>query len=78
MLPNSCLASVSSYQFDCLVASLVSVIWALRSPAYFVVERSLEAELREDELGLLVELAVTTAVFRRRLMLRPPSSSVDV
>jgi len=63
----------SSYQFDCLVASFVSRIWAVRSAAKVVVVKSCVG----TDFEVLFELAVTMADFLRRFM-RRPSSSVDV
>lgn len=74
MVPRRDFASgfESSYQFEVLVASFISEIWADRSPANVVVERSFGVDL-----AAVFEDAVTMAVFRRRLI-RRPSSSVEV
>lgn len=63
--------SFSSNQLLCLVASLVDFICEERSPANLVAERSVLVDLER-----LVEVAVTAAVLRRRLILDPPSSSL--
>ena len=75
MVPNRLFASRcdSSNQLDVLVASFVSEICVERSAANVVVDRSPSAE----DLGAVLEDAVTIAVLRRRFM-RRPSSSVDV
>lgn len=62
----------SSNQFDVFVASLVATIWAERSAANVVVERSSVLDL-----GALFDEAVTMVFFLRLFTLRP-SSSVDV
>ncbi len=62
----------SSNQLDVLVASFVSEIWAERSAANFVAERS-----SVTVFDAVFEDAVTIAVFLRRLT-RRPSSSVEV
>lgn len=62
--------SFASYQLDCLVASLLDSIWEVRSPGKLVADRSVVGGLEE----VVVEEAVTAAVFRRRFIRDPPSS----
>ncbi len=71
VVPRRVLAfvSFSSNQLLCLVASLADWIWAERSPACFADDRSVAVDLDTE-----VEVAVTAAVLRRRLMRGPPSS----
>lgn len=63
----------SSNQLEVFVASFVAEIWAERSAENLVVAMSPVVE----EIGALLEDAVTMAVFRRRFI-RLPSSSVEV
>lgn len=61
----------SSYQLLCLVASLTLVMRMLRSAAWTVADRSLLP------VTLFFDEAVTVAIFLRRLMRCPASSSED-
>ena len=78
VVPSSDFASGagSSNQFEVFVASFVSEIWAERSAANCVAERS-SIRVFEVVFEGVFEDAVTIVVFLRRLTVRP-SPSVEV